>query len=121
MAHLLSSQQANGLFSLQVLRVSWLARVAPFLNNMARGLAALRLLPTGGFPMRPNFLLPKVVHAVLLQTAQLNLTDTPQFGSLGKPLWNPDFFPLEETQTMSSRQATCLTMHGSCRATACSG
>ena len=94
---------------------------------MARGLAALGLPPTGGFPMRPKFLLPKVVHPVLLQTAQLNLTDTtrldfiPQFGSLGKPLWNPVFFPLEETQTMSSRQATCLTMHGSCRAAACSG
>ena len=79
-----------------------LAPVAPFPNNLARGLTALGLPPAGGFPMRPKFLLPKVVHAVLLQAAQLNLTDTtrldfiPQFGSLGKPLWNPDFLPLEE-------------------------
>lgn len=63
-----------------------LAPVAPFPNNLARGLTALGLPPAGGFPMRPKFLLPKVVHAVLLQAAQLNLTDTTR---LDLPLEEP--------------------------------
>ena len=102
MAHVQSLQQANGLSSLQVLRASWickdtLAPVAPFPNNLARGLTALGLPPAGGFPVRPKFLLPKVVHAVLLQAAQPNLTDTtrldfiPQFGPLGVESRFPSF------------------------------